>query len=272
MTELSALGVKITSSGVVKTTNELDAFAIASRKAAQANKPINVKATGINAKILNDVRALDKALAKASARAGIGVKVTGTAEAIASLNAVSAAAAKARAASNVNAKVTGGGGPSSGDVSAVNGLKGAVLGLVSAYTLLQGVKVYASLTDESKMLTAQLRLATSETGSFAKAQEDVRRIAAGTRADLDSTAALYGKLMLNSKQLGITQQEAARATETVAKAFKVSGASTVEASAGHSPAWCRRLQSGVLRGDEFNTIMAEPLPRAFKSCWPTALG
>ena len=264
MTELSALGVKITSSGVVKTTNELDAFAIASRKAAQANKPINVKATGINAKILNDVRALDKALsaAKASARAGIGVKVTGTAEAIASLNAVSAAAAKARAASNVNAKVTGGGGPSSGDVSAVNGLKGAVLGLVSAYTLLQGVKVYASLTDESKMLTAQLRLATSETGSFAKAQEDVRRIAAGTRADLDSTAALYGKLMLNSKQLGITQQEAARATETVAKAFKVSGASTVEASQG-TRQLVQALQSGVLRGDEFNT-MAEAAPRLQK--------
>lgn len=262
MTELSALGVKITSSGVVKTTNELDAFAIASRKAAQANKPINVKATGINAKILNDVRALDKALAKASARAGIGVKVTGTAEAIASLNAVSAAAAKARAASNVNAKVTGGGGPSSGDVSAVNGLKGAVLGLVSAYTLLQGVKVYASLTDESKMLTAQLRLATSETGSFAKAQEDVRRIAAGTRADLDSTAALYGKLMLNSKQLGITQQEAARATETVAKAFKVSGASTVEAAQG-TRQLVQALQSGVLRGDEFNT-MAEAAPRLQK--------
>jgi len=264
MTELSALGVKITSSGVVKTTNELDAFAIASRKAAQANKPINVKATGINAKILNDVRALDKALsaAKASARAGIGVKVTGTAEAIASLNAVSAAAAKARAASNVNAKVTGGGGPSSSDVSAVNSLKGAVLGLVSAYTLLQGVKVYASLTDESKMLTAQLRLATSETGSFAKAQEDVRRIAAGTRADLDSTAALYGKLMLNSKQLGITQQEAARATETVAKAFKVSGASTVEASQG-TRQLVQALQSGVLRGDEFNT-MAEAAPRLQK--------
>lgn len=300
MTELSALGVKITSSGVVKTTNELDAFAIASRKAAQANKPINVKATGINAKILNDVRALDKAIsgARSAARASIGVKitsagnakaisdlaklgpslraaraaaskpivvrvsVTGSAEAIAALNAVGAAAARARAASNVNAKVTGGGGPSSGDVSAVNGLKGAVLGLVSAYTLLQGVKVYASLTDESKMLTAQLRLATSETGSFAKAQEDVRRIAAGTRADLDSTAALYGKLMLNSKQLGITQQEAARATETVAKAFKVSSASTVEASQG-TRQLVQALQSGILRGDEFNT-MAEAAPRLQK--------
>lgn len=300
MTELSALGVKITSSGVVKTTNELDAFAIASRKAAQANKPINVKVTGFNAKILSDIRALDKAIsgARSAARASIGVKitsagnakaisdlaklgpslraaraaaskpivvrvsVTGSAEAIAALNAVGAAAARARAASNVNAKVTGGGGPSSGDVSAVNGLKGAVLGLVSAYTLLQGVKVYASLTDESKMLTAQLRLATSETGSFAKAQEDVRRIAAGTRADLDSTAALYGKLMLNSKQLGITQMEAARATETVAKAFKVSGASTVEASQG-TRQLVQALQSGVLRGDEFNT-MAEAAPRLQK--------
>jgi len=255
MTELSALGVKITSNGVVKTTNELDAFAIASRKAAQANKPINVKATGINAKILNDVRALDKALsaAKASARAGIGVKVTGTAEAIASLNAVSAAAAKARAASNVNAKVTGGGGPSSGDVSAVNGLKGAVLGLVSAYTLLQGVKVYASLTDESKMLTAQLRLATSETGSFAKAQEDVRRIAANSRTDLSSTAALYAKLQTNAAQLNITQKEAARITETVGKTYKISGANTQEATSS-TLQLVQALQSGVLRGDEFRSI------------------
>lgn len=118
---------------------------------------------------------------------------------------------------------------------------------------------FLRIADSAKMLDAQLRLATKETGSFAVATADVRRIAGETRTSLEDTAKLYGNFQRNARELGISQEEAARATETVSKTFKISGASAVEASQG-TRQLVQALQSGVLRGDEFNTIM-ESSPR-----------
>lgn len=138
---------------------------------------------------------------------------------------------------------------------AMGGISGAVAG-VSALAL---ARTFLDIADTAKNLEAQLRLATRESGSFAKAQSDVRRIAADTRTELEATAALYGNFARSSRELGITQDQAARATETVAKTFKISGAGAVEASQG-TRQLVQALQSGVLRGDEFNTIM-EAAPR-----------
>lgn len=304
-TELSALGVKITSTGVVTTTNQLDKFTVAATAAGKAAKPINVKvdSAGVT-RALADIQRVNQAmksmggtspniakssgalnnsaiaaqkLAAAQSRAEAAQNRT-AASAInlaASQSRAEAAQSRAAAAAAANAKsqlalaqaqdraAKGGGAvANTGAGGAASTLLGTVRQLIGAYAVLQGVQAYAKLTDESKMLTAQLKLATSETGSFAQAQKDVRAIATAVRTDLDSTAALYGKLMINSKQLGITQLEAARATETVAKAFKVSGASTVEASQG-TRQLVQALQSGVLRGDEFNT-MSEAAPRLQK--------
>lgn len=143
-----------------------------------------------------------------------------------------------------------------GLISRAAGRMGAALGAVSVALL---AREFLNLTDKAKSLEAQLRLATKESGSFGKAQEDVRRIAASTRSGLEATALLYGNFQRNARELGITQQEAARATETVAKTFKISGAGAVEAAQG-TRQLVQALQSGVLRGDEFNTIM-ESSPR-----------
>lgn len=304
MTELSALGIRITGTGIVKTTNDLDKFAVAAKAAgAAAKSPINVRIAGNASKVIGDIRAMEKALSgvRAATKGGIGIRVstagnakaisdianmgnalrsaraaartpivvrvsqTGAQAVIASLNQVTAAAERARAASGVNVRVNGGsgGGPTSADVSNANAMVGAIKSLVSAYALLAGVRAYATLVDESKMLTAQLKLATSETGSFVQAQKDVRAISIAVRADLDSTASLYGKLQLNSRELGLSQRDVAKITTATAQAFKVSGASTVEASQGIRQL-VQGLQSGVLRGDEFNTIM-EAAPRLSKA-------
>lgn len=119
-----------------------------------------------------------------------------------------------------------------------------------------------AIADESKNLEARLRLATAETGNFGDAQRDVRRIAEETRAGLTDTANLYGNFIRNAKDLGITQAESARATETVAKTFKISGAAAVE-TAQATRQLVQALQSGILRGDEFNSI-AEAAPRLMR--------
>ncbi len=133
-------------------------------------------------------------------------------------------------------------------------------GLVFAGTF--GVRSLLAITDAAKSLTAQLKLATAEYGSFEKAQKDVRAIAEATRSDLLATSELYAALQRNSGQLGTTQEQVARATQTVAEAFKISGAATSEQSAA-TRQLIQAFQSGVLRGDEFNSIM-ENAPRLAK--------
>lgn len=71
MADISALGIKITSSGVVKTTGELERFAKASNAARAAAKPINIKiaSTGL-AKVLADIQKMDRALASIGGKSG----------------------------------------------------------------------------------------------------------------------------------------------------------------------------------------------------------
>jgi tape measure domain-containing protein len=138
---------------------------------------------------------------------------------------------------------------------AAGSVKRLALSLAGAFT----VREIIGLIDKGKQLDAQLKLATATSGNFAKAQEDVRRISAQTRSELGATASLYGNFQRNAKELGITQDDAARATRTVSETFKISGAGAVEAAQA-TRQLVQALQSGVLRGDEFNSVM-ESSPR-----------
>lgn len=134
-------------------------------------------------------------------------------------------------------------------------LKAAAAGFLSVAT----VRGLANLADASKNLEAQLRLATATSGSFATAQADVRRIADQTRSGLEETAQLYAAFQRNSTDLGLSQEQVARITQTVSESFKVSGSSAEESAQG-TRQLVQAFQSGVLRGDEFNSIM-ENAPR-----------
>ena len=121
------------------------------------------------------------------------------------------------------------------------------------------VRELADLADQAKQLDAQLRLATDGLGTFQQGQEDVRRIADLTRGSLEATTKLYGGFIRAAGETGRTQDDAARATQTFAEALKIGGASTEEAASA-TLQFNQALQSGVLRGDEFNSIM-EASPR-----------
>lgn len=118
---------------------------------------------------------------------------------------------------------------------------------------------YLQLADAAKTMEASLRLATAQSGNFAQAQDDVRRIATATHSGLKETSDLYAAFMRNSAELGISQEQAARATQTLVQTFSISGASADEA-ANATRQFMQALQSGTLRGDEFNSVM-ENAPR-----------
>lgn len=144
-------------------------------------------------------------------------------------------------------------------LSGLGSIAGVTLGGAG---LLAGASAFLKIADAAKSLQAQLKLATAEFGSLERANKDVRAIAESTRSDLLATAELYAALQRNSGQLGTTQEQVARATQTVAEAFKISGAATNEQTAA-TRQLIQAFQSGVLRGDEFNSVM-ENAPRLAK--------
>lgn len=154
--------------------------------------------------------------------------------------------------------------------SVVDRRLGAMEGRGSAFVsrfngLLAGVSVAAlgkeflDLADASKQIDAQLKLATRAFGSFGQAQTDVVRIASDARNGLSETASLYSNLVRATASLGGSQMQAARATETFSKALKLGGADAAQ-TASATLQFGQALASGVLRGDEFNSI-AEASPR-----------
>lgn len=143
--------------------------------------------------------------------------------------------------------------------SAFRGMAAAAGVTIGVAGIVASARAFLNYADSAKQLEAQLGLATRESGSFAQAQEDVRRIAAETRSGLEETATLYATFQRNSRELGISQEQAARATETVTKAFQISGASAAEAAGGLRQ-FLQGIQSGTLRGEELNSVL-ENAPR-----------
>lgn len=136
---------------------------------------------------------------------------------------------------------------------------GSLAGVIGGISAVALARSFLQIADTAKTLEAQLRLATSGFGTFAQAQEDVRRIAAQTRSGLKETASLYGNFSRGAKELGADQEAAARATETFSKTLKISGADANQAASA-TLQFGQALAAGALRGDELNSVL-EAAPR-----------
>lgn len=112
----------------------------------------------------------------------------------------------------------------------------------------------ARLTDEYTKLSGQLKIATESQVEFNKAFSDVRRIATQSQSDLGTVSALYSRLSLSLREIGVSSGQVASITETVSLALKASGA-----GAGETASTMLQLSQafgyGVLRGEEFNAVM-----------------
>ncbi|MDO3665343.1 tape measure protein [Acinetobacter higginsii] len=139
----------------------------------------------------------------------------------------------------------------------INGAKFAVNALVGAMAALGvglGVKELAEAADSYANLSARIQLATKDTGDFKSAMAGVHQIALITNSSLDSTAELFAKLNTVAKDMGMTQQQALDLTKTVTQAIKLGGGSVQGAEAAVQQ-FIQAMQGGVLRGEEFNSMM-----------------
>lgn len=127
----------------------------------------------------------------------------------------------------------------------------------------QGVKDISALADSYKNLEARIKLTTGEGKAFDTAFTGVFEVAKRTSSAVEETGLLFTKLAEAGKTLGMSQSEALKLTETINQSIQISGASA-EASKASIVQLVQGLQSGVLRGDEFNSVM-EQSPRLAKA-------
>lgn len=132
-------------------------------------------------------------------------------------------------------------------------LIGSLKTLAGAYVGLAAVSKFVSLSDQFTKYTAQLKLSTRSQEEYNTALSDVRRIATTAQADLALIGVLYSRINNSLRELGVTQAEVSRVTETVGLALKVSGATATE-SASAMLQLSQAFGSGVLRGEEFNAV------------------
>ncbi|WP_151834601.1 tape measure protein, partial [Acinetobacter junii] len=145
----------------------------------------------------------------------------------------------------------------SGFDQGINGAKFAVNALVGAMAALGvglGVKELAEAADSYATLSAKIQQTTKESGNFEQAMSGVHQIALQTNSTLDNTGALFTRLNTVAKDMGKSQQFALDMTSTVTKAIQLGGSSTQEAEAAVTQ-FIQAMQGGVLRGEEFNSIM-----------------
>lgn len=110
--------------------------------------------------------------------------------------------------------------------------------------------------DQWTGLKNRLVLVTASQAELNLAMEYTFNIAQKTGTEWENSAEIYQRFAQNAKVLGLNQQELARVTETVAKATALSGGSAEGAKAALQQ-FGQALGSGLLRGEEFNSVMEQ---------------
>lgn len=139
----------------------------------------------------------------------------------------------------------------------------ATRSLATQMTALVSAGVLISKMDTYTGLQNRLKLVTASQNELNQAMKDTFSIAQATGQAWDSTAQVYQRFADNAKRLGITLEQTASLTDTVAKSISISGGSAASAEAALVQ-FGQALASGVLRGEEFNSI-SEQAPALLKA-------
>jgi len=121
------------------------------------------------------------------------------------------------------------------------------------------IRKFVQLTDTYTGIQDKLKLVTNGTKELTEREKQLFDVAQKSRSSFQSTAELYARLSRSTKQLNVSSNDLLTVTDSINKAFLVSGASSEEASNAIRQL-SQGLAAGALRGDEFNSV-AEQAPR-----------
>ena len=199
----------------------------------------------------------------------VGIRFTGNAS---SLNQAAATAAAGerevgRAGEAAGAQAAAGFGKTRAGVESISvqlqRVRTEIVGFIGAASLVQIGRGTARMADEYANIGSQMRQATQNAVSFAAAQDVAYGISQRTASSLSGTADLVSKVTRTLNSMGESGAaafgKAAALTESVQQAIALSH---VSAEAGNAAViqLTQGLASGVLRGDELNSVL-EQTPR-----------
>ena len=140
--------------------------------------------------------------------------------------------------------------------NAVDGLLGKLKGIAAAAGGLAAVKKAFTLSDELSSTQARLSLMVDDGGSVAELEDKIRSSAVRSRASYMDTAAAVSKLGLMAGDAFASNDEIIAFSEMVNKQFVIAGATASE-QANAMLQLTQAMASGVLRGDELNSIFEQ---------------
>jgi tape measure domain-containing protein len=115
------------------------------------------------------------------------------------------------------------------------------------------LREFARYSDQYTKYTAQLKLATQSTAEYARANAEVQRIAKQTEGGLATVGVLYARITNATRELGTTQAQVSKISETIGLSLKVAGATAAESSSAMLQL-SQAFGAGALRGEEFNAV------------------
>jgi tape measure domain-containing protein len=137
------------------------------------------------------------------------------------------------------------------------------MALISVAAIAGTARGILQIADEYTLLESRLKLVTKGAEDLSETQQALYDISLRTHQSNAETISLYTRMARATETLGLSQKDTLQITETINQALIVSGASATESSAALIQL-SQGLASGVLRGEEFNSIM-EQTPRLAKA-------
>lgn len=125
--------------------------------------------------------------------------------------------------------------------------------VATALTAALSVREIAAYADAWTTVNNKLVNAVKPTEQLADVTQRVFDISQDARSSLTATATLYGRLERATRSAGVSTDDLSKLTTTINKGLVVSGATAEEASSTMVQL-SQALASGVLRGEEFNSI------------------
>lgn len=123
------------------------------------------------------------------------------------------------------------------------------------------VREIIQAVDAYQALQNRLRVVTDSTAELTSVQESLFRISQESRTSFEATAELYSRAAIAANELGASQEDLLRLTEISGKALAIQGSSAAEA-AGALRQLSQSFSSGIVRAEEFNSILEGAFPLA----------
>ena len=130
---------------------------------------------------------------------------------------------------------------------ALNNLRNQIIAAFGVRELVRAGDTFVNIQNRMQALTGSA-------ADTASAMAHMKRIAGESRSDFDAIGTLFTRLTIATQELGVSQNDIAKATQTVANTFVIAGAESSEA-ANSARQLAQGLASGALRGDELRSVM-----------------